>query len=371
MAKRLTNRAIVFLFLLLQFREVCGQVIILPELQTNGVIMKEQVWSLLVNNMSGQLIKASLSVSVTNRLNSQPLLQANSGLLLLNNGIKRIVYNDLVPLNYSLAAPGFGMDRQLNQPFPVGEYLVCYALTDAENKNLILARECLKIIAEPLSPPQLVQPGDGVMLINQRPVFTWVPPAPVYMFNSLSYDIIVSPLYDKQSPAEAIQRNIPVMTTSSVQNSLLYPPSFTDLQPGKTYAWQVIAKDAAGYGGKSEAWTFTILPDSVKKIISSSPYIKVGAQKIEVTVMHQGFLKMEYFNALPDTMVNVEVFSMNPVKKPGPLLSFRLAVKPGQNFLEYAVKKNTRLDETQTYELRIVNSKKETWYMRFIPKYYF
>lgn len=371
MAKRLSYKAIVFLFLLFQFPLLRGQVLILPELQTHGVIMKQQVWSLLINNMSGQLIKANLSVSITNRVNSQPLLQANSGTLLLNSGIKRIVYNDLVPLNYSLAAAGFGMDRQLNQPFPVGEYLVCYALTDADNKNLILARECLKIIAEPLSPPQLIQPGDGAMLTSPRPVLTWVPPAPLYMFNSLSYDIIVSPIYEQQSPEEAIQRNIPVMSFSSAHNSLLYPPSFTDLQPGKTYAWQVVAKDAANYGGKSEAWTFTILPDSVKKIISSSPYIKLGTQKIEVTVMHQGFLKMEYFNALPDTIVNVEVFNMNPVRKHGPLFSFRIAVQPGQNFLEHAVKKSTRLDESQTYELRIINSKKETWYMRFTPKYYF
>src|SRR4030095_14493257 len=111
----------------------------------------------------------------------------------------------------------------LSQPLPVGEYLVCYKLTEAENKILTLAKECIKINAEPLAPPQLIQPANEDIVPDPRPVFTWTPPAPVYMFNNLSYDIVVAPLYDKQSPQEALQRNIPAMVTVSANNSIAYP----------------------------------------------------------------------------------------------------------------------------------------------------
>jgi hypothetical protein len=372
MAKRLIIKpAIIFLLLIKPWLSP-AQVMLMPEVQTNGVIMKQQVWSLLINNMTGQVVKANLSVSVIDRNTSQPLLQASSGILLLNTGVKRVMYNDLQPMNYTLAVSGFGMDRQLNQPLPVGEYLICYNLTDAENKQLQLSNECIKVVAEPLAPPQLIIPEDDAVIPDPRPVLTWTPPAPVYMFNSLSYDIVVTPVYDKQSPQEAIQRNIPAMTTATTNNSLAYPSSYTNLAPGKKYAWQVVAKDAANYGGKSEVWTFTVMPDSVQKILSYAPYIKLQKQNPDVTVLHQGFLKLEYFNTLPDSMITVEVYPIREKQgKQKAMLSFELKVKPGMNFLEKAIRNKMRFNETEVYELKLTNSRKEYWYMRFNPKYYF
>lgn len=375
MAKRLTRKPVfLWIIFLCMLQSLHAQVLIMPEVQTSGVIMKQQVWSLLINNMTGQTAKTTLSISVIDRSTSQPLLQATSGVILLNTGVKRLMYNDLQPMNYSVAVAGFGMDRQLNQPLPVGEYLVCYSLTDADNKRIQLANECIKVFAEPLSPPQLIIPEDGAVVPDPRPVLTWTPPAPVYMFNSLSYDIIVSPVYDNQSPQEAMQRNIPVMSMVSTNNSLPYTASYSNLVPGKKYAWQVVAKDAANYGGKSEVWTFVVMPDSVRKILSYAPYVKLQKQNPDITVLHQGFLKLEYFNTLPDSVINVEVYNYNTKQtrnKQRSLLSFELKVKPGLNYLEKAVKNSIRFDENETYELRLTNSKKEYWYMRFNPRYYF
>ncbi len=359
------------MFLLLVSASVRSQVILIPEVQTGGIVLKQQIWSVVVNNLSGETKRAYLSISVTDRNTSQPLLQANSGVILFNAGVKRVTYNELSPLSYSVASASLGLERQLNQPLPAGEYLVCYKLIET-NKNFVIATECVKITAEPLSPPQLILPENEAVILEPRPVLTWTPPAPVYMFNSLSYDIIVSPVYDKQSPQEALQRNIPVMTTMSVNNSILYPPSFTDLLPGKTYAWQVVAKDAANFGGKSEVWTFTVMPDSVKKIISDASYIKLSMQDNEVTVLHQNVLKMEYVNSLADTMVKVDLYRVSDGNNKGKQkTSFQLPVKAGQNFLEYRIRNGMRLDETAVYEAKLTNGRNEYWYMRFIPKYYF
>lgn len=349
-----------------------SQVVLVPELQGSGIILKQQVWSVAINNLSAQPINSMLSITVTDRNTNQPLLQATSGMILLNAGLKRVTYNDLAPLNYSVAAAGFAMDRQLNQPLPVGEYLVCYRLTDII-KNLELVTECVKISSDPLAPPQLIQPADGSLIQDPRPALTWTPPAPVYMFNSLSYDIIVSPLYDNQSPQEALQRNIPVMTTSSTSNSILYPPSHTNLVPGRTYAWQVLAKDAANYGGKSEVWTFTVMPDSVSKIISDAPYVKMSAQRNDATVLHQNMLKMEYYNALPDSTVKGELYMITggSSKQKRFAQNFVLKIRPGQNFLEHSISNRMRLSEGNLYEVRLTNSRNESLYMRFTPKYYF
>ena len=371
MAIRLLKGCLVVYLLCLALL-VRSQVILIPESQVGGVVIRQQLWSVIINNLSGTVKNTVLFVTVTDRVNSQVLLEANSSLITLNPGIKRVTYNELAPLNYAVASVGFSADRQFNQPLPVGEYLVCYRLFDNEGKKELLVTECIKIIAEPLSPPLLIQPENKSTVMEPRPVLTWTPPAPVYMFNALAYDIIVSPLYDKQSPEEAVQRNIPVMTTTSLNNSILYPASYTNLETGKTYAWQVVATDAGRLGGKSEVWTFTVMPDSVVDIISGTPYVKLAKQNVEVTVLHQGIFKAEYFNFLADS---VAVFTLQKLTennvKGKQAIRFELPVKAGQNFLEYNLNGKIRLDETAVYEIRLTNSMKEEWVMKFSPKYYF
>jgi hypothetical protein len=369
---RLLKRSLILLLTLtLATGHVRAQVVIIPEIQNSGIILKQQLWSVVINNLSGNSTKAVLSVAITDKISSQSLMQSTSNVFILNPGVKRVTYNDLAPLNYSFTSIGFSIDKQLTQPLPVGEYLVCYNLVDA-SKQQILATECVKVIAEPLSPPQLIQPENNSTIKDPRPVLTWTPPSPVQMFSSLSYLVIVSPLFEKQSPQEALQRNIPIMTTTSANNSLLYPPSFTNLEAGKTYVWQVAAQDAGRYGGKSEVWKFTVMPDSVAKIISMAPYVKLSQRSDEATVLHQGILKIEYFNSLADSIVNVSVYKISPGNSRGRQnFSFQMKIKAGQNLLEYDINRKIRLDETAVYEVTLVNAKKEKWQMKFNPKYYF
>lgn len=352
---------------------ISGQILLIPEVQSGGVVMKQQLFSLVINNLSGNIKKASLHVSITDRISSQVVLEANSGLLIINPGVKRIAYQDLSPIQFAVSAIGFSDIRQLSQPLPVGEYLICYRLIEVEaTMRDALASECVQIIAEPLSPPQLIQPGNTDVIKELRPVLSWTPPSPVHMFNNLSYDIILTSINDKQSPEEAVQRNIPVMTTSSFNNSILYPSSFNNLEKGKNYAWQVVAKDAGRFGGKSEVWTFTIMPDSVTNIIASSPYVRLKRDNTEVTVLHQGALKMEYFNTGADSIAKVEVYQANEKSRGRkPIMSITLPLSAGQNYLEYHFGRRIRLNEGEVYEVKLINGNKEYWLMKFTPKYYF
>jgi hypothetical protein len=349
-----------------------SQFVLIPETQASGVVMRQQIWSLMINNLSGGAKNAILFITVTDRLSSQVLLQANSNILILNPGVKRVTYNELVPLQFAVSTVGFPADRQLSQPLPVGEYLICYRLYDSEGKKLLLGSECVRIIAEPLSPPQLIQPENKTTVMTPRPVLTWTPPSPVHMFTALSYDIIVSPLYEKQSPEEALQRNIPVMTTTSMNNSVLYPSTYTNLDAGKTYAWQVLARDAGRSGGKSEVWTFTVMPDSVVSIVSNATYVKLSRENKEVAIVHQGILKAEYYNFFNDSTVNVSVRRASESNARGKMATnFTWKVKPGQNFLEHNLNGRLRLEADVVYEVIVINSRKEEWAMQFMPRNYF
>lgn len=344
-----------------------SQFVLIPEAQAGGIVIKQQLLSLVVNNLSGNTKRAILLITVTDRKTSQVLFEANSNMVVLGTGVKRVTYNELAPLNYAVSTIGFAAEREFNQPLPVGEYLVCYRLVNMDDKKEVLVSECIKILAEPLSPPLLIQPENKAMVMEPRPVLTWTPPSPVYMFNALSYDIIVSPLYEKQSPEEALQRNLPVMTTTSFNNSIAYPASYSNLETGRIYVWQVVAKDAGRYGGKSEVWTFTVMPDSVVKIISNATYVKLTKQTPKVTIMHQGILKADYFNFLPDSTVNCTVKRT----RGGKAYQFKIPVRQGQNFFQYDLNGKVKLDESIVYEMQLINSRKEVWSMKFIPKNYF
>lgn len=347
---------------------VKSQVIIVPEVQAAGVVMKQQMWSVMVNNLSGSARQATLFISVTDLLTSQPLMEATSNILTLPAGAKRLTFTDLSPINYSFAATGFSADRQLNQPLPVGEYMICYRIVDAANKPEVLASECVKVLAEPLSPPQLILPERESVIMDKRPVLSWTPPAPIYMFASISYSVIVSPVLDKQSPEEAIQRNIPTMTTFSSNTSVSYPASFTNLESGKTYAWQVAAMDGNRYGGKSDVWTFTVMPDSVKRIVSSAPYTKLEQQGSGSSIVHQGILKVEYINRYADSAIQLIIYKQGDKRKP---YSTELKVTPGQNLLEYNLNGRLKLDEEAIYFMQLINGRKEKWGMRFNVRNYF
>jgi hypothetical protein len=271
-------------------------------------------------------------------------------------------------MQYAVTSVGFTDGSQPGQPLPVGDYLICYKLFEVEaSSSNVLASECITIFAEPLSPPQLIQPENQGVIRELRPVLSWTPPAPVQMFANLNYDLVVAIVYENQSPEEAIQRNIPVLTTISSTNSLLYPSSQTNLETGKTYAWQISARDGGRFGGKSEVWTFTIMPDSIAKIISSAPYIKLKKDNTQATVLHQNTLKIEYFNPLPDSIIQVEIYKANGGKNRA-VETFSTNLKRGQNYLEHNLK--GRLHESEIYEVKIVNSRNEIWMMRFTPKYY-
>lgn len=342
-----------------------AQVIIVPEVQTDGVIMKQQLWSCLIQNAETRAIQAVLVVSIADRQTSQVLSETSSSVLTLPTGMKRISIQEQAPLSYGVTSLGFAADRPLNQPLPVGEYQVCYRLIEHRGKQTVLASECIRVISEPLSPPQLIQPEDGTTVMDARPSLSWTPPAPVHMFTSLQYELKVVALYDNQSPSEALQRNIPVLVMPTQVNSVAYPASYSNLEPGKKYAWQVVALDAGRPGGQSEAWSFTVMPDSVVQIVNAAPFIRMETKPASIAVIHQGFLKIEYVNVVSDTTLKIDVRPAAGSRKRNNDFSTTVSLRPGQNFLQVNLNGRLPLKENIVYEVSVTSESGATRKLQF------
>lgn len=360
---------IVAIVLLLVSQAVKAQIILIPEVQTGGIVLRQQIFSCLINNLTGSTRSGIFVIQLVDKQTSQVMFEATSNQVLINPGSKRITYNELSPLFVNQSVSEFALDKSMTLPIPIGEYILCYKIYDMDDKRDLLASECVKISAESLAPPHLVYPEDGSALTEPRPIFSWTPPAPASMFSSLSYDVLVTAKFKGQSAEEAIQRNIPILITNSFRNSFPYPASFSDLEPGKDYVWQVIAKDGNRYGGKSEVWGFTLVPDSVNAIIESASFVKIQEDQTEVSVLHQGNLKIDYINNLNDSLVKVSITDVTKLNKK--ILKFEINVKPGQNLIQKDINKLGQFEEGHIYKLTIINSRKEEFIFRFIPKYYF
>lgn len=363
-------RGLILLTTFLLQMSVKAQVVIVPEVQADGVVMKQQLWTCLIQNASASTLQAVLVVTISDRLNSQVLSETSSALLQIPQGLKRFSFQEQSPMIFGVSSLGFAADRPMNQPLPVGEYQVCYRLVDQGAKKQILATECIRVVSEPLSPPQLIQPENGTTVVDARPAFSWTPPAPIQQFNTLEYEMRLVVVFNGQSPAEALQRNIPVVSTFHASNAMAFPSSYSNLEQGKTYAWQVQALDAGRSGGFSEVWTFSIMPDSVVQRIESAPYVMIGEKQTSPAIIHQRFVKLAYNHRGPEQLVTLRV---RPVSGSRKRVGFetKQRIIPGQNFFQLNLNGKMKLDEGEVYELELVDQSKQVKRLQFQTFNYF
>jgi hypothetical protein len=345
-----------------------AQITLTAQLPNSGILLKEQLWNLVIINNGNDIAELKLQVDVTDILMGQSVINASTGKIMIGKGMKSITVKDVQPVIYNYVATGF-----FGNYLPCGSYTVNYRLIQETNKGDVpVADEVVKLNVTPLSPPLLATPADKSSIETMYPQFSWMPPAPMQMFDPLLYDILVVTVDEGQTAKEAIEYNTPAYSNTNLLNaSEKMPTSFGQLQPGKTYAWQVSARSGNDCAAASEIWTFSIGKDSVAKIIDQAPYIKISRSNTEVTVVHQGVIKMEYFNSGNDKKVTFSIYNAaDKAKSNRKNIEFDLVLANGQNFLMYDIAKKTKLDEKTVYEVSMINGRGEEWLMRFIPVYY-
>lgn len=260
-------------------------------LPTGGIYLKSQLWNVSVSNTSTVTVEATLHLDLKDIQTRQTVLSGQSAPFRVPPGVKKIQLSAIEPIVYSYG-PGGMADRSSNGTLPIGKYQVCYQLmwTYGENQTAA-ADDCDEIEVEPLSPPLLTMPENDSIVDRANPHFTWVPPAPLSMFGDLQYDVLISPLFEGQSITDAIQQNLPMQQAAGLQQPFFsYPLQGPQLETGKRYVWQIIARDGPRYAVKSEVWSFRTgdkpLTDGGNLVYLVLDGKTTGKETIEPDVLH-------------------------------------------------------------------------------------
>lgn len=272
-----------------------AQITISVQLPPAGMIQKDQLWNLVLVNNGNTAIEANILLNLQDALTGQSVLSAASRGILLSKGVKMLNIQDVQPVQYN-----YGTAIMSNNYLPPGSYIACYSVSrNISDRTEVLADECVRVNINPLSPPLLNSPADKSVLNNIYPQLTWIPPAPLDMFDNISYDVAVAEVSEGQSAIEAIMYNTPAYIKNHINTTYdNYPSSYSKLEAGKTYAWQVTARNGQSFAAATEVWTFSIAKDSVKTGIAYSSYILLKSMNGErgINYVSGNDLNIKYYS---------------------------------------------------------------------------
>ncbi len=254
-----------------------AQLTISVQLPSAGMVQQDQLWNLVVMNGSNKNLDAVLLLSLQDLSTGQTVLTGSTRSVVFPPGAKSLRVADLQPVQYN----NYGATSLGGSYIPLGAYTACYTISKvtAETQEPI-ASECVRININPLSPPLLNLPADKAKIATPYPQFSWMPPAPLNMFNDLSYELNVVEVLEGQSPAEAISNNTPVYSRSMLQAPYeSYATSYTPLEKNKTYGWQVTARNGMNYAAVTEIWTFDMKGDSANVESHDKSYIELKSNQ--------------------------------------------------------------------------------------------
>jgi len=337
-----------------------AQLVLNAQLPAAGMVQKDQLWNLILANNKTDILDITIQMDLQDAATGQVVLSASTGNLLIGKGVKSVAARDLQPILYNYNVPDLSRNY-----LPMGTYIACYQVINNTIKEGPLAQDCISFNIDPLSPPLLNTPGDKAIIESPYPQFTWMPPSPYDMFSNLSYDILITEVLEGQSAAEAIQYNTPVYTKGDIaQPYESYSSSFTKLDTGKIYAWQVVAKNGLSYAAKTEVWTFKVAPPSwIKKIIEQTPFIKMKRDNPEKGIAPNAILKLSYYNETIDTLITLHLVELSNSNKQE--IKTDLPVRRGENLIQKDVKKILNAKGGTLYEAYILNSRNEKWRILF------
>jgi hypothetical protein len=338
-----------------------AQINLTAQLPADGMLLKDQLWNMVITNNSNDMAVLKLQVDVQDVLLGQSVMNAGSGKIIMGKGMKLITIKDVQPIMYTFIATEYAGNY-----LPCGSYTIHYHLVQETIKGDVpVADEVVRLNVSPLSPPLLTTPADKADIETTYPQFTWMPPAPVQMFNPLLYEITVVTVEEGQRAKEAIEFNKPVYFNSNIQNSAeKMPTAFEQLQKGKTYAWQVIARSGANCIAVSEVWEFRInpLPEN-NLIVQQTAFIKMKKDNPDKGIAPNGILKASYLNETNETTAMVQIIDLTSLQKGMPM--FKVKLQPGENLIQYDLKKLLPMQAGKVYEAQIINSRNERWVMQF------
>lgn len=341
-----------------------AQVSMTVQIPPEGVLMKSQLWNLMLVSVSEQPITVRITMRLVDINTNQPVLTGITGDLILNKGARQLRAGDIGPVQYEYLAPS--ADRTPNGLLTAGNYQACYTVISIGHyKTDLTSEDCFPFVVAPVGPPLLNTPADQSIVETYNPQFTWLPPSPLNIFSDLNYEVILTEVGNNQSAAEAVQYNMPVYRLYSTRNPYAnYPSSAMSLDTGKVYAWTVIAKNGTSFAAQTDVWTFRLKNNLVRTEEQQNSYVQLRKELDGAVVAVGRSIYFTYINEVNDSTVTYELIGLeagNKVLQSGPL-----NLHPGGNMLDFELKRKYHLENGSSYLFRLKNSRNEFWQVKFI-----
>jgi len=214
--------------------------------------------------------------------------------------------------------------------YPSGNYTICIwsacIVADCngagQTAGSLEAPVCTKVHVENPTPLLLAFPENEAEIEETRPLYTWIPPAPVAGSASLNYTMTLVEVLEGQSKADALSLNRSLIDMQDIGNPMLMHPSdLPALEAGRTYAWQVEAYVGKTSIAKSEQWKFKVKKEEkaifryfdLNNLTSDIPKVKLG-DKLFFTIQNQLSITQPQF-LLKELNGNSIIFNLERVVK--------------------------------------------------------
>ncbi|MCX6317418.1 MAG: hypothetical protein NTW29_09025 [Bacteroidetes bacterium] len=365
------RKTILGILLVAMCSTITAQVQIQTTLPVAGLVQRNQLWDLVLQNNTSSSITGRLEMVLTDRQTAQELLTATTAEFTLQRGAQPVNVNKLNPIQYNYV--GYEPDQRMNDLFKAGAYTVCYTfvVNPLSQKAVPVAEECSAFDVEPLSPPALTFPADSSVWDVQPAQFTWMPPTPASMLSGLHYELRITEVQPTQKAAEAMQENTPFYTEDIITgNFMTYPAALPAFEKDKWYAWQVVAKDEKNYAGQSETWVFKVAsPQKMPDILNGIPYVQLKMNGGDKTIAPNGILRFYYFNQTGEQKMEASLIDITEKNTNDPV-KLSIDLVRGQNYIQKDLSRMISFQEGHVYMLTTVNGAGEKWYIMFEVKKY-
>ena len=356
----------VILFLLCFFLPGCllAQVsfVFTPEL--NGRTLNGLFTAQLMNN-SSEIYTGTIKI-IVREANNRIVVQAQTGSILIKPGLNTMQLlsqrTKMMFGNNSVASITAQTGR-----FPENDYEYCFGFDGSNTKQGNADQffeNCFNYSIQSLIPLSLLYPEDQEEICNTRPDFTWQPQMP--LLSSCRYRLLLAEQKEKQTAADAILNNMPVLYEENISAVMLsYPPAAAALEVNKKYAWQVTAYDRNTMISKSELYSFSTHCNNATPDSSRDSYRQPGITLNGSYYLTGNMLRFSLLNTYAATKLQYSITDFaDPGKEIGNLPLIKL--QPGLNKVDLEMEDINGLKPGRMYLLRIKNIGNSILYLQFL-----
>jgi hypothetical protein len=218
----LTVKEIFISILIFSFQFCHGQVNIDFTTINEYAFNTKEVLNLIVTNGNTKSINVCFNGKIKDAAGN-PVVEFKTHEAVLNSGA-----NVFTPMNLSISEMLYANNdiaeiESTSGTYPSGNYTICIWATcvtqdcNGLGQNAISMEEpkCIPVYIENPTPLILATPHNEAEIEETKPLYTWIPPAPVAGSSNLNYTMVLVEMLEGQSKADALTQNRPLIEVES------------------------------------------------------------------------------------------------------------------------------------------------------------